>query len=220
MNAFRGSLLFSSVLFGVLSGVGCSIADKTVFEDREGEIPETFFSDIRRGKTSRSWIESQLGEPETIQHGPDTQQIYNYRFAKVQKKEASLLVLLKYDGLEREQHYFHVLFEDSRVKKFWHDDYLQVQGDKYFKTNKQKSHKEPDVPELQQNSSAVLNVTDTSDDLSNGHKLAEETERIDNLEPSAAGSGGIVDRSQLPPEANKKPPPYPQMKTPAELWPR
>lgn len=217
LTNFKWLTQLCMMLPGICILASCTIADKTTFADKEGTLPETFFSDIRKGKTTASWIKSQLGEPETIQQGPDLQQIYNYRFSKVQKKHAGLLFLVRYDGIEREQHYFHVLLDNDIVKKYWNDDYLQVQGDKYFKKAKPVAPEQPE--ETEQSTPEGYNGQRQQIQAYNTRPLIEKAEDLEKLAPPAAGSTKPVDRSKLPPEANKKAPPYPQMKSPSELWP-
>lgn len=111
---------------------GCSISDRTSFEDDSGRIPETFFSDIRRGKTSKEWIEAQLGTPQGLQQGPGSKQIYTYRIVRSQQKHADLLIVLRYDGVYRDVEYFHIFFENDIVERHWRDALPMVQTARYF----------------------------------------------------------------------------------------
>jgi len=112
--------------------VSCSIVDRTSYEDHEGRIPESFFSKIRRGKTSQDWIVGNLGEPERLQKGPGSQEIYTYRLMRAQEKHAGLLIVLRYDGVYRDVEYFHVFFEDGLVRRHWRDEFVEVQTHRYF----------------------------------------------------------------------------------------
>lgn len=184
--------------FSVVICAGCSIADKTTYEDPEGALSDTFFSDIGNGKTTQDWVEAQLGTPEEIQQGPGTQQIYSYRLARLQKKHAALLVILRYDGVARETEYFHVFFDNGIVKKHWRDSYLHVQVSRYFKQ-----------PES----------------LNDGSVSPEDIPvKMDNDNIEGKASVNAKKRPQIDTQGTKKHStenrhPYPEMKSPDELWP-
>jgi|GEM_PF-2289030 len=116
--------------FGCL--LGCAISDSTGYEDAEGRIPDTFFSDIRRGKTTRQWIESQLGQPDHVQEGPAGKLISTYRLSRSQKKHAAVLIFFRYDGEQRDVEYFHVYYEHDIVGRHWRDGFSEVQTARYF----------------------------------------------------------------------------------------
>lgn len=175
----------------------CSIADKTTYEDPEGALPETFFSDIGNGKTRQEWVVAQLGDPEEIQQGPEAQQIYSYRLARLQKKHANLLLVLRYDGVARETEYFHVFFDNGIVKKHWRDGYLQVQASRYFKASvsTMEDSEEADQP--------IIMDTGNTDNYS----AIEAPPPVQDAKPETKKYSA----------ENRYP--YPEMKSPAELWP-
>ncbi|SMF36675.1 hypothetical protein SAMN02745866_02380 [Alteromonadaceae bacterium Bs31] len=131
--ALLGKSLLAFLIFIALGFFsGCSISDRTTYEDGEGRIPEKVFSDIRRGKTEKSWLVSQLGEPDILQSGPDSKEIYTYRLMRAQEKHADLLIFLRYDGVSRDVEYFHVFFENNIVRRHWRDSVSEVQTRRYF----------------------------------------------------------------------------------------
>ncbi|WP_162926434.1 hypothetical protein [Teredinibacter purpureus] len=123
--------IFSLAVFLLLSS--CSISNKTAYEDVEGLLPDNFFVDIRHNKTSQLWIESQLGEPQSRQQGPDNQSISNYRLYRLNKMHADLFVLLRYDGEEQDVEYFHVFYDEGVVKSHWRDRYAKAQSTTFFR---------------------------------------------------------------------------------------
>ncbi|WP_075185502.1 hypothetical protein [Teredinibacter haidensis] len=125
-------LFFFYVIFSVAFLASCSVSTTTSFNDAEGRIPDDFFYEIRRGKTTEHWIESQLGKPLIVQQGPGSKQISTYRLTRAHKKHADLLVLLRYNGEKREVEYFHVFYEEAVVRRHWRDAFSEVQVDRYF----------------------------------------------------------------------------------------
>ena len=111
---------------------GCSFYNKTAYIDDEGRLPESFFNDLHRSKTSQSWVLSQLGDPESVQQGPDSKQIFNYRLSRTDHKHADFLVVMRIDGKHSEVEYLHILFEKQLLRKHWRDDYSQAQTSRYF----------------------------------------------------------------------------------------
>ncbi len=151
----RSSFILAVVLY-VVYLTACSISDRTSYEDGEGRIPEKFFSDIRRGKTEKSWVVSQLGEPDILQKGPDAKEIYTYRLMRAQQKHADLLVVLRYNGVSRDVEYFHLFFDNDIVRRHWRDSFSEVQTGRYFGpaskeaievSVKEVSEPEPPVPQ-------------------------------------------------------------------------
>lgn len=112
---------------------GCSLSSKVSYHDGEGRIPASFLGDIRRNKTEKYWITSNLGEPDYVQAGPQTQEIYTYRFTRASTRHGDLLFVFRYNGAKRETEYFHVFFDDDVVQRYWLDEYAQVQAERYFK---------------------------------------------------------------------------------------
>ncbi|WP_018275866.1 hypothetical protein WKI13_14920 [Teredinibacter turnerae] len=114
----------------------CAISSKVTHFDGEGRIPDSFLDDIRRNKTEKYWITANLGDPDFIQEGPLAQEIYTYRFSRAKSRHGNLLFFFRYDGANLETEYFHVVFQEDVVKRYWLDDYAQVQAERYFKKTK------------------------------------------------------------------------------------
>jgi len=123
-------------LMFVFMASGCSVSSQVTYNDLEGEIPEQFFHDIRRNKTRKDWLVSQLGEPLDMIVGPNEQQLYTYELVKSETQHTSLLAVLKYKGEQLEREYFHVLFAADLVKKHWRDSRQEVDAERYFKMPK------------------------------------------------------------------------------------
>lgn len=107
---------------------GCAIADRVSYEDSEGKIPEEVFAEIDNGKTQKQWVVNQLGEPFAKAYDTDNSELFTYRLTRAHTKHASLLLFLRYNGVERDVEYFHVVFNNNIVKKHWHDKFPVVQG--------------------------------------------------------------------------------------------
>lgn len=122
----RALLIFYCIVISVLTG--CSIADRVSYEDSEGKIPEEVFTEIDNGKTEKQWVVNQLGEPFAKAYGTDNSELFTYRLTRAHTKHASLLLFLRYNGVERDVEYFHVVFNNDIVKKHWHDKFPVVQG--------------------------------------------------------------------------------------------
>lgn len=120
----------SIVPFLIVSALltGCTIADRVSYEDGEGKIPQEVFADVKNGKTQKQWVVNQLGEPFAKAYGTDNSELFTYRLTRAHTKHASLLLFLRYSGVERDVEYFHVVFNNNTVKKHWHDKYPVVQG--------------------------------------------------------------------------------------------
>lgn len=123
----RAILIFCCIVIST-SLTGCSIADRVSYEDGEGRISEQVFSEIDNGKTQKQWVVNQLGEPFAQAYGPDNSELFTYRMTRAHTKHASLLLFLRYNGVERDVEYFHVVFDNNIVKKHWHDKFPVVQG--------------------------------------------------------------------------------------------
>lgn len=131
---FRASFSYCSVLLRAASVfcvavtlVACSISDRISYIDEEGEIPESFFEEVRKNKTKKSWIVSQLGEPFLVETKNEFQEIYTYRFTRSHYRNGQLLLVLRYGRVEKEVEYYHLAFERNVVKKHWLDEYAYVQ---------------------------------------------------------------------------------------------
>ncbi|WP_028877515.1 lipoprotein [Teredinibacter turnerae] len=125
-----------ALVFLLLFLGACAISSKVTHFDGEGRIPDSFLDDIRRNKTEKYWITANLGDPDFIQEGPLAQEIYTYRFSRAKSRHGNLLFFFRYDGANRETEYFHVVFQEDVVKRYWLDDYAQVQAERYFKKTK------------------------------------------------------------------------------------
>ncbi|WNO07883.1 hypothetical protein [Teredinibacter sp. KSP-S5-2] len=112
------TLLYSFFVVSVIAG--CTVSDRAEFTDSEAEISDDFFDRIQENVTTKHWIVSQLGEPFRVIEGDDNQEIYTYEFTKAYYRRATLLILLRYSGVSRDESYFHVLFQKNVVKKHWH----------------------------------------------------------------------------------------------------
>ncbi|WP_188151634.1 hypothetical protein [Teredinibacter waterburyi] len=124
------------LIFIITFTTGCSVSSQVTYNDLEGEISEAFFHDIRRNKTRKDWVVSQLGEPLDMIVGPNEQQLYTYELVKSEAQHTSLLAVLKYKGEQLEREYFHVLFAEDLVKKHWRDRHQEVDAERYFKMPK------------------------------------------------------------------------------------
>ena len=120
-------LIFQYIILVVFL-TGCAVAHRVSYEDGEGKIPQEVFSGIENGKTEKSWVVNQLGSPFNKAYGVDNSELYTYRLTRADTRHASLLLFLRYNGVERDVEYFHVVFENDVVKEHWHDRLSVVQG--------------------------------------------------------------------------------------------
>lgn len=116
------------ILIALLFVLGaCSVSDRISYEDTEGEVPEALFEKIRKNKTRKSWIVSNLGDPHLIEKQSDSQEVYTYRFTRSHYRNGQILLIFRYGRVKRDVEYFHVAFENGVVKKHWMDEFAYVQ---------------------------------------------------------------------------------------------
>lgn len=134
---------FAVVLLSVLLLVSCSISDRWVHEDAEGVVPESFFSTVKKNKTHKTWLVDNIGEPQVSVTGPNNEELVSYSFKRTRYRNASLLLVLRYDGSVEDVNYYHVLYCDDIVKKAWWDSLQHVDVSRVTRGSKCGDKKEP-----------------------------------------------------------------------------
>lgn len=112
---------------------GCAVSGRVAYEDEEGQVPDDFFEEIRKHRTDTDWVLSQLGEPLQQQELANGVSLYTWQLARASYKHASLLIVLRYNTVARETEYFHLVSQNGKVKKYWRDQFSNVQLNKLKK---------------------------------------------------------------------------------------
>lgn len=118
---------FISIIIVLLFLQACSIATRVDYEDGEGVLAEDFFHELRNNKTDTDWVMAQLGEPLHAQNLENGVHAYTWQLSRSAYKHASLLIVLRYNTLEREKEYLHLVSVDGIVKKHWLDSSAAIQ---------------------------------------------------------------------------------------------
>ena len=117
----------------------CSISERIVNEDREGEIPKSFFKQLKNKKSTKSWVAKNLGEPTYYEALENSTELASYRYSRGHYKSASALLLFNYNTVEHTTQYLHMVFKKGILKEYWTDNLGHVHPQKlkkYTKKNK------------------------------------------------------------------------------------
>ena len=116
--SFRSSALLVAclLLFG-----GCSVSERIVNEDREGEIPKAVFKSFKVNKSTMESVMRVLGEPEDSERVSEEVTTFTYQYTRAHYKSATNLIVFKSTQVERHREYLHLVFRDGVLKKKWQD---------------------------------------------------------------------------------------------------
>lgn len=106
----------------------CSVTDRVVYQDAEGEIPASLFNDITEQRLSPEQIKLHLGNPERIEKIGDELTVMTYRFSRSQVRNWQALYAFRVGGRQDDAAYYHIASKNGEVKKSWVDDAFQVQS--------------------------------------------------------------------------------------------
>lgn len=111
----------------------CSVSERVVSEDREGEIPESIFDELKNGKTTQDWVERSLGKPTETESVLDSFVTVTYAYKRSEYKQARALLVFNYSGVESKQEYLHLVYVDGRLEKHWRDEFEVIRPHKIEK---------------------------------------------------------------------------------------
>ena len=111
----------------VLALCSCSVATRVDYENHEGTLGKDFFDEIRNNKTDTNWLMANLGEPLHSENLDVNVNVYTWQLSRADYKHASLLVVFRYNTVEKEKEYLHVVSVEGTVKKHWLDRSAQIQ---------------------------------------------------------------------------------------------
>ena len=127
LNIFFRWLLLA---FFMVLGSACSISERIVNEDHEGEIPEAVFEQLKINKTDKKWLMRSLGDPTHHEMITKNVETYTYKYTRSHYKQANALIVFKYSGVEKTDRYLHLVFRDDKLKKYWDDEFEIIQPHK------------------------------------------------------------------------------------------
>ena len=104
----------------------CAVSTRTQYEDNDGYLSESFFKSIKKNRTLKDVVVNKLGEPIERLRTENGDEIYSYAFTKSQYKHRSLFFIARYNTVRRDERYFHIIFNDGRVKKYWWNNLAEV----------------------------------------------------------------------------------------------
>lgn len=115
----------------------CSVSTRVDYENAEGQLGDDFFHELRDKKTDTDWVMANLGEPLfTENYEEENINVYTWQLSRADYKHLSILIVLRYNTVEREQHYLHVISKEGIVQKHWLDDSPAVQVHQVEKATK------------------------------------------------------------------------------------
>lgn len=106
--------------------VSCSVSTRIQYEDNDGYLPKSFFKSIKKNQTNRDVVINALGKPVERLRTADGDEIYTYAFTKSIYKYKKIIFFLRSNSVKRDERYFHVVFNDMKVKKYWWDKLAYV----------------------------------------------------------------------------------------------
>ena len=118
--------------------VSCSVSELVVNEDREGEIPKSFFKQLKDDYTTKKWVASILGMPTNYEQIDEDFELATYEYERAHYKNANALVVFNYSGVQRDKEYLHLIFKNNVLKKHWVDQFAIVQAHQYEDLRKEK----------------------------------------------------------------------------------
>lgn len=114
------------LLYLLLMLVGCSFSTRIQYEDNDGYLSKSFFKSIKKNQTNRDVVINTLGKPVERLRTSDGDEIYTYAFTKSIYRYKKIIFFLRSNSVERDERYFHVVFNDMKVKKYWWDKLAYV----------------------------------------------------------------------------------------------
>lgn len=106
--------------------VGCSVSTRIQYEDNDGYLPKSFFRSIKKNRTHRDVVINTLGDPVERLRTSEGDEIYTYAFTKSIYKYKKMIFFIRSNSVKRDERYFHVVFNDMKVKKRWWDKFSHV----------------------------------------------------------------------------------------------
>lgn len=146
----------------------CSISQRIVYEDGEGPLPENLIRDVRKNRTEASWLISQLGMPIETEVFSEDISVHSWLFSKVTYKHANILLFFRYNTVESESEYFHVVDYQGLIKKYWRDQYSKVQKriiKKMFRSEYAHLEAGDDAEEVDSSEASSMEAQDMPDDM-------------------------------------------------------
>lgn len=106
--------------------VGCSVSTRIQYEDNDGYLPRSFFKSIKKHRTHKDVVINTLGEPVERLRTSSGDEIYTYAFTKSIYKYKKMFFVIRSNSVKRDERYFHVVFNNMKVKKHWWDKMVHV----------------------------------------------------------------------------------------------
>ena len=120
-------MYFKGVLLSLLVLAGCSVSRRAYFENGQGEIPEELFQNIQNRQTELEWLTAHLGAADYKQDFGGGVEVHSWQFARSVYTHASLMLLFRYNTLEQDVEYLHIVASNGRVQRYWRDAWSHVQ---------------------------------------------------------------------------------------------
>lgn len=115
----------------------CSVSARVDYENSEGQLADDFFHEIRDEKTDTDWVMANLGEPLfTDSYEEENINVYTWQLSRADYKHLSFLIVFRYNTVEREKEYLHVISKEGIVQKHWLDESPAVQAHQVEKATK------------------------------------------------------------------------------------
>jgi hypothetical protein len=121
--------LVNCILTGIICTLSaCAVSTRVDYQNEEGSLGSDFFIELRDNKTDTDWLLANLGEPFHSELHDNTVHVFSWQISREEYKHASFLLMFRYNTVEKEKQYLHVIAKDGVVKKHWLDSSPRVQA--------------------------------------------------------------------------------------------
>jgi hypothetical protein len=112
------------LLMVFLSVSSCALVDvrqATTYDRDFQPMTESTVDNIVPGKTTKTWLIENLGEPEAISSHKNGSEIFTYRIVEKKLERVRIFILFKYETLNETDKHIFVHLADGLVVKYWRD---------------------------------------------------------------------------------------------------
>ena len=112
------------LLMVCLSVSSCALVDvrQTTTYDRDFQpMTESTVDNIVPGKTTKTWLIENLGQPEAVSSNKNGSEIFTYRVVEKKLERVRIFILFKYETMNETDKHIFVHLADGLVVKYWRD---------------------------------------------------------------------------------------------------
>ena len=113
--------IMCGLLLSLMLQLSCSVSKRIEYSNNASLLEDNFFGELHNDKTKTDWILAILGEPLFMDSVDERVATYTWQLSRSSYTHLGLLVVLRYNTVEQEREYFHVVSVQGVIKKHWLD---------------------------------------------------------------------------------------------------